>query len=133
MCIDGIDSADYSRDSFLDPSDTADRVVVNLGLNGANGTGAEFDAVTNLSNLTISYVQVSVDVLISIDNVIGTVEPDVFVGNELDNTLDGRSGNDVLDGGFGNDTLIGSVGNDTASFISHDLGAMLLGERDTIS
>ena len=34
-------------------------------------------------------------------------------GNELDNRIQGDSGNNVLSGGGGNDTLIGSDGNDT--------------------
>src|SRR5262249_21349641 len=63
----GIDTADYSRDHFFDPGDTALRVIVNLGLNGTSGTGAEF--------LTVA--QVSVDTLISIVNVIMTARYDI--------------------------------------------------------
>src|SRR5262249_24273007 len=106
----GIDTADYSRDHFFDLGDSADRVIVNLGLNGNNGTGVEFK----------SLAQVSTDSLISIENVTGTAGSDTIVGNELANMLDGRPGDDILDGGVGNDVLIGGPGNDTASFVSHN-------------
>jgi Ca2+-binding RTX toxin-like protein len=125
----GIDTADYSRDHFFDIGDTPDKVVVQLGLNGANGTAAEFKA--SISNFpTITYNQVSTDTLISIENVTGTAGPDQIIGNEQDNVLDGRDGNDFLDGGLGNDTLIGGLGNDTASYQSHN---SLTGEFGTIS
>ena len=116
----GTDTVDYSRDHFFDPGDTADRVVVRLGLSGASGTGQEFDAVVDLHTLTVSYNLVSTDTLVSIENVTGTSNPDEIFGNEQANVLDGRGGNDLLDGGFGNDTLIGGSGNDTASFASHN-------------
>jgi Ca2+-binding RTX toxin-like protein len=115
----GIDTVDYSRDHFFDAGDTADQVVVRLGINGASGTGAEFKAFANPFGPPF-IVQVSTDTLISIENVTGTAGPDTIVGNELSNVLDGRGGNDNLDGGLGNDTLIGSAGTDTASFQSHD-------------
>ena len=106
-------------------------VDVHLGLNGANGTGAEFvyDFARNV------YVQASVDTLINIENVTGTTGHDTIVGNEKANVLDGSFGSDVLDGGFGNDTLIGGdlIGNDTASFLSHDSGAVAPFETNTIS
>jgi Ca2+-binding RTX toxin-like protein len=116
----GVDTVDYSRDHFFDVGDTADAVTVNLGLNLASGSGIEFISTTK------SFLQVSVDTLISIENVTGTAGPDSITGNEQANTLDGRSGNDILDGGFGNDVLIGGPGIDTASFVSHDL---LVGTR----
>ena len=121
----GIDRADYSRDHFFDGSllhfDTADQVVVNLGLNDASGTGIEFARVVDFQTLQVSFVQESVDTLISIEDVTGTSGNDTLVGNEKDNVLDGRAGNDSLDGGFGNDTLIGGPGNNTATFFSHNL------------
>src|SRR5439155_506986 len=109
------------RDHFFDAGDTADRVSVHLGLNGASGTGAESLVIPGTNGLAFS--QVSIDTLISIENVTGTAGPDEIVGNEQDNVLEGRGGNDVLDGGLGNDTLIGDDGSDTASYASHDLVA----------
>src|SRR5262249_21571787 len=125
----GIDTADYSSDHFFRTGDTADQVVVRLGLNGASGTGAEF----TISNPFLPPRQVSTDTLISIENVIGTSGNDTIVGNEQDNILNGRGGNDNLDGGFGDDTLIGGAGIDTASFLSHDTTFILSREQNTIS
>jgi Ca2+-binding RTX toxin-like protein len=128
----GIDRVDYSRDHFFDVGDTADQVVVRLGINGASGTGAEFKAFANPFGPPF-IVQVSTDTLISIENVTGSAGPDTIVGNELSNTLEGRGGNDNLDGGFGDDTLIGGAGIDTASFLSHDTALVLAGEQIKIS
>jgi Ca2+-binding RTX toxin-like protein len=125
----GVDTADYSNDHF-DPGYTADKVVVHLGLNGANGTGVEFDAVIDIHTLTISYTQISTDTLISIEAVTGTRGPDEIVGNEQVNLLDGREGDDVLDGGLGHDVLRGGTGSDTASYQSHN---SLAGEVGNIS
>jgi Ca2+-binding RTX toxin-like protein len=131
----GNDTVDYSRDHFFDrisvlSTDTADKVVVALGLNGASGTGTEFK-----QQLTIGFplAQVSVDTLISIENVTGTTGSDTITGNEQNNLLDGRDGNDTLDGGFGNDTLIGGPGVDTASYSSHDAATTPVGEQNIIS
>jgi Ca2+-binding RTX toxin-like protein len=133
----GSDTADYSRDHFFDlvptGSDTADAVNVQLGLSGAHGTGTEFKKVVDIHTLTVSFVQESVDTLISIENVTGTVNADIIVGNEQNNLLDGRDGNDHVDGGFGDDTLIGGPGSDAVSYASHDGATPLLGERDVIS
>src|SRR5439155_21889684 len=107
---------------------TADQVGVNL----ANGTANEFVIGTSTA--------VSIDTLISIENVIGTNGNDAIIGDDQANKLEGRNGNDVidgglnndtLDGGFGNDTLVGNDGIDTASYVSHDFGA--LGEIGKIS
>jgi serralysin len=142
----GNDTADYSRDHFFDrisvlSTDTADKVVVALGLTTAAGTAAG-TAVEFKAHLApglpgggggVTFDQVSVDTLISIENVTGTAGSDTITGNEQNNLLDGREGDDTLDGGFGNDTLIGGTGNDTASYVSHDAGTVPLGEQNVIS
>jgi Ca2+-binding RTX toxin-like protein len=133
----GIDTADYSRDHFFDvvsnAFDTADAVNVQLGLGGAQGTGTEFKKLIDIHTLTVTFVQESVDTLISIENVTGTSNPDTITGNEQDNRIDGRDGNDHIDGGFGDDTLIGGLGSDAVSYASHDAATPQLLERDVIS
>lgn len=47
------------------------------------------------------------------ENVTGTQQRDLLVGNAAANVLDGQAGNDTLDGGAGNDTLTGGAGKDT--------------------
>jgi Ca2+-binding RTX toxin-like protein len=128
----GTDTADYSNDHFILAGDTADQVVVHLGLNGQSGRGQEFHLINNPLGPPL-LMQVSVDTLISIENVTGSNGNDTIVGNEIANVLDGRGGNDVLDGGFGNDTLIGGGGiANTASYLSHDVAAPA-GEVSTIT
>ena len=116
-----IDTADYSPET----QELIQHVEVHLGLSGASGTGAEFKV--NFPAIT----QVSTDLLISIENVIGTSGPDTIFGNEQANTLDGGPGKDILDGGLGNDVLIGGADIDTASYASHD--NVNVGGTDVIS
>jgi Ca2+-binding RTX toxin-like protein len=53
------------------------------------------------------------DVLIGIEDVLGSRFNDVIKGDDKDNRLWGGDGDDSLDGGAGNDTLHGGDGNDT--------------------
>lgn len=53
------------------------------------------------------------DVLVGIEQVIGTRSNDIIDGNSEDNTLQGRDGDDRLNGGGGRDTLMGGDHNDT--------------------
>ena len=71
------------------------------------------------------------DVLISIENVIGSLFDDVLIGDAGANKLQGDAGNDIIDGGAGNDTLLGGAGADsldggggvdTASYFHSDAG-----------
>ena len=53
------------------------------------------------------------DVLISIDNVQGSVFADAIYGDSRGNALDGGDGDDLISAGDGNDTLIGGNGADS--------------------
>ena len=55
------------------------------------------------------------DVLISIENVIGSAYADVIIGDGGENWLSGLAGNDTLVGGFGDDVLNGGAGADVLS------------------
>ncbi|MCI5046970.1 MAG: hypothetical protein MRY59_05675, partial [Aquisalinus sp.] len=83
----GQDVADYSS--------SAEGVTVDLN----SGAGIGGDA--------------SGDTLISIENVTGSNQDDVLIGNIGANTLIGNAGNDQLSGGLASDQLIGGTGNDT--------------------
>ncbi|QUE90045.1 calcium-binding protein [Pseudomonas sp. SCA2728.1_7] len=66
------------------------------------------DAVQiNLLTGSISGGDAQGDVLINIDNLIGSAFNDTLTGNTYANVLEGGDGNDVLYGGDGNDTLYG--------------------------
>jgi len=81
--------------------------------------------------------------IVNVENVVGTINEDVILGNALDNrlegggrsdivrgrdgddtvlgqygddTVDGGNGDDILDGGFGSDLIIGGEGIDTVLF-----------------
>ncbi len=60
------------------------------------------------------------DVLVGIENVLGTLYADTLVGDGGGNVLDGGASDDLLIGGSGSDSLIGGFGNDTASYTGSD-------------
>ena len=84
---DGIDTASYST--------STEAVSVSL----VEGSGTEGDAEG--------------DTLVAIENVFGSDNEDILVGNSTDNRLVGIKGNDSLMGNDGNDTLFGQDDNDT--------------------
>jgi Ca2+-binding RTX toxin-like protein len=96
-----------------------DLIIATSGTDTYNG-GAGSDTVSYASltsaivaNLTTgSATGSSTDVLISIENVVGTSLADTLTGDLHNNTLSGGAGNDTLIGGGGIDTLIGGLGND---------------------
>ena len=53
------------------------------------------------------------DVLVAVENLIGSPFDDDLAGDSGSNMLVGGDGADTLDGGFGNDMLLGGSGNDT--------------------
>lgn len=65
------------------------------------------------------------DVLISIENVVGTRFDDVLIGSAAANVLTGGEGNDVLIGGAGADTLDGGKGDDTADYSDSRAGIIV--------
>ncbi len=92
---DGIDTVDYSA--------SADLVQVRLSDSLTGGfLGAGGDAQG--------------DLLVTVENVIGSALGDQLIGNSAANVLDGGAGNDQLRGLGGADTLIGGLGTDTAHY-----------------
>ncbi|MES0884378.1 hypothetical protein [Roseibium sp. SCP14] len=53
------------------------------------------------------------DILIDIENVIGSAQADSLTGDTENNALEGLAGNDTLNGGSGDDILSGGAGADT--------------------
>jgi serralysin len=82
----GTDTVDYSA--------LTERVDVRLGNLFGIGTGLASGA------------QSGVDLLVSIENVIGSQADDKITGNRQDNVIEGAGGNDMLTGGRGDDTLV---------------------------
>ncbi len=98
--------------------------TITLGLGGADGSYVRAAGVGPFG----ATQAVETDVLRGIENVTGSNQDEVIIGNELANVLDGRSGRDFLDGGLGNDVIIGGAGIDLASWASHDSLPILPGE-----
>jgi Ca2+-binding RTX toxin-like protein len=88
----GTDTATYENN-------LGGRVIVTLGLNGADGTASELTVVGQ-------QIVTHTDTLRSIENVRGTNFNDIITGNEADNVIDGRSGSDTMVGRTGNDTYL---------------------------
>ena len=112
---DGIDTADYSR--------SADGVTVDLTGEMTGGGDAE-GPVQIVGRGTV----IRSDILVGIENLIGSFNDDTLIGDDGVNTLSGGRGDDVLRGGGGADLLLGGAGRDTADY-SDATGAVRLGLR----
>ena len=87
----GIDTVNYSA-----INGAGAQIIVNLASGTANGSVAGSGS----------------DILVSIENAIGTQLGDLLTGDLNNNRLEGRGGEDDIRGGAGNDTLVGGAGND---------------------
>jgi Ca2+-binding RTX toxin-like protein len=95
----GSDTASYT--------DAAVGLTVNLGLTGAQTTGAGSDTISGVENLIGSAFD---------DSLTGDAGANRLDGGAGNDTLNGGDGDDLLHGGLGNNTLIGGTGNDTATY-----------------
>lgn len=62
------------------------------------------------------------DILVDIENVIGSSHDDHLIGDDGKNVLTGGRGNDILTGGLGRDVLNGGRGSDTADYFNSETG-----------
>ena len=76
----------------------------------------------NLATGAVSGGDATGDILVSIENVIGSSAANVLTGNGLANALSGGAGNDTLAGGAGADRLDGGVGIDTVTYAASTIG-----------
>jgi serralysin len=73
----------------------------------ANGVSAD------LQNRFNQYGDAQGDILVNIENLVGSSFDDHLYGNAGDNVLEGMAGNDILEGDDGKDKLSGGGGDDT--------------------
>jgi Ca2+-binding RTX toxin-like protein len=109
----GIDTASYENNSS--------HVVVVLGQNGAPGLAYEFAFIPGSGEQIVS-----VDTLISIENVRGSAFGDTLVGNEQINRLSGLNGNDIYVVQNAGDVVIEVAGqglDEVRTSVSYTLGA----------
>jgi len=68
-------------------------------------------------NLALTTAQNTVgagtDILLSIENLVGSAQADTLTGSAQVNTIGGGTGDDLIDGGSSNDIIDGGAGNDT--------------------
>ncbi len=112
----GIDTVDYSATSGgvkvdLTPMDRSGESV-----SGAPGSVAAMMAAAGLAASTpvglATGGQTATDVLISIENVVGSSGNDTVLGNSAANVIYGGGGHDKIWGRGGDDTIYGGAGND---------------------
>jgi len=92
----------------------------------SNGNAVKVD----LANQTLSGGFAEGDVLISIENVIGSnssdrADRDIIFGNDEDNRIQGMGGNDILEGGAGADIIDGGDGWDYANYTRSSEGVFI--------
>ena len=89
--------------------------TADLVLSGDIVTGVDMEVTADPRAFTVDKLTGSItahDVVINIDEVVGTAYNDVLRAASLDTILDGGDGNDTLYGGAGNDTIETGAGND---------------------
>ena len=91
-----------------------DRMDGGDGIDTVDYSGAAGGINLNLASTIVSDDgDSSNDVLIAIENVIGSSFSDIMVGSTQDNVFTGAGGDDNISGGLGNDTFIAGAGQDT--------------------
>ena len=108
----GIDTVKYSG--------STDAVTVDL----ANGTASGGDADGPVQIVGRGTV-IRHDILVDIENAVGSFYDDHLIGTDEVNVLSGWHGDDTLTGGGGADTLNGGAGSDTADYANATSGVQL--------
>ena len=110
---------------ILEGGSGADRLDGGAGMDWVSYRGSNTAVTVNLEQETLTGSHAEGDVIIDIENVIGSDYGDVLEGDSRANWFDGGPGNDeisgnagddVLEGGPGADRLTGGAGEDTASY-----------------
>lgn len=114
---DGIDTVIYAGSS--------EGVMIDL----ANGTASGGDADGPVQIVGRGTV-IRHDILVDVENAVGSFFDDHIIGNDQANELSGGSGNDTLSGGEGADTLNGGAGSDTADYANATSGVKLNLQRE---
>lgn len=90
----------------------ADRLDGGAGIDLADFLTSTAGIAINLGTNANQYGDAAGDIIIGVEDVIGSNFADALTGDGLANKLLGKSGNDILDGGTGADTLTGGLGDD---------------------
>jgi Ca2+-binding RTX toxin-like protein len=109
-------------DDLLTGRGGADTLDGGIGNDTASYAGSAAPVQIDLSAGTAHGGDAEGDVLVSIENLIGSADNDILSGDSGANVLTGGAGDDILTGGAGADVLDGGAGNDTASYAGSALG-----------
>ncbi len=94
----------------------ADRLFGGAGMDTVSYSGSDEAVTVDLGEGTGEGGHAEGDVIVDVENVLGSGYGDVLGGDSGANRLDGGDGDDMLDGGIGADRLHGGVGVDTVSY-----------------
>ena len=96
-----------------------DTLVGGGGSDTSAYSGAQTSVIVSLANgVAKQDGDGGTDVLIGIENIVGSGFDDELTGDDKNNALDGGARDDILVGGAGTDTLTGGAGSDTFSYAS---------------
>ncbi|HEX2039590.1 MAG TPA: fibronectin type III domain-containing protein [Acidimicrobiales bacterium] len=111
--LDGKDSlsGDAENDTLIGGPDD-DNLSGQGGSDTVDFSGSSVAVTVNLTTSPQTATGQGNDRLASVENAIGTSQPDEMIGDAGNNTFSGRGENDVLRGGDGSDTLNGEGGAD---------------------
>ncbi|WP_157220649.1 calcium-binding protein [Flavisphingomonas formosensis] len=94
-----------------------DKLYGSFGVDTVSYADAAGGITLNLISTTYQNTGGSgIDLVNSIENVVGSAFDDVLTGNQFSNIFTGGAGDDRLEGGLGNDFLYGGDGMDVASY-----------------
>ncbi|WP_457421253.1 beta strand repeat-containing protein [Roseateles sp. P5_E7] len=99
-------------DDELEGGEGADALTGGDGKDTASYIDAQTGVTVSLANAALNTGEAKGDVFSGIENLAGSENDDLLIGDGFDNVLIGNPGNDGLQGGAGDDTLIGGAGAD---------------------
>ncbi|MDR7297466.1 Ca2+-binding RTX toxin-like protein [Pelomonas aquatica] len=99
-------------DDELEGGEGADALVGGDGRDTASYLDAQAGVTANLANAALNTGEALGDSYQSIENLAGSENDDILIGDGFDNVLVGNPGNDSLQGGAGDDLLVGGAGAD---------------------
>ncbi len=98
----------------------ANRLDGGAGVDTVSYSGSDVAVTVNLETGTGKRGHAEGDVIVQVENVVGSGYGDVLTGDDGGNRLYGSDGNDLLEGGAGADRLDGGLGVDTVSYSGSD-------------
>jgi Ca2+-binding RTX toxin-like protein len=111
-----------SDSNILEGAGGADSLNGGLGIDTASYKKSDLGVSVDLSTGTGTAGDATGDILVEIENLLGSDENDTLIGNSANNSIIGEEGDDLLIGGAGADTLDGGDDEDTASYANSTVG-----------